>query len=64
MAGLLTFMFGALGGLGEVAIGGAAAVVTTLLPGYVRRTRRLVCGSGFGLARPAACCRRATPRRR
>jgi uncharacterized membrane protein (DUF4010 family) len=34
VAGLLTFVFGALAGLGEVAIAGAAAVVTTLLLGY------------------------------
>jgi uncharacterized membrane protein (DUF4010 family) len=34
VAGLLTFVFGALAGLGEVAIAGAAAVITTLLLGY------------------------------
>src|SRR6056297_2547773 len=34
VAGLLTFILGALAGLGEVAIAGAAAVVTTLLLGF------------------------------
>jgi uncharacterized membrane protein (DUF4010 family) len=34
VAGLLTFVFGALAGFGEVAIAGAAAVITTLLLGY------------------------------
>ena len=34
VAGLLTFVFGALAGLGEVAIAGASAVITTLLLGY------------------------------
>jgi uncharacterized membrane protein (DUF4010 family) len=34
VAGLLTFVFGALAGHGEVAIAGAAAVITTLLLGY------------------------------
>lgn len=34
VAGLLTFMLGALAGLGEMAIAGAAAVVTTLLLGF------------------------------
>ena len=34
VAGLLTFVFGALAGLGEVAVAGAAAVITTLLLGY------------------------------
>ena len=34
IAGLLTFVFGALAGLGEVAIAGAAAVITTLVLGY------------------------------
>ncbi|MDZ7753624.1 MAG: DUF4010 domain-containing protein [Gammaproteobacteria bacterium] len=34
VAGLLAFMLGALAGLGEVAIAGAAAVVTTLLLGF------------------------------
>jgi uncharacterized membrane protein (DUF4010 family) len=34
IAGLLTFVLGALAGIGEVAIAGAAAVITTLLLGY------------------------------
>jgi uncharacterized membrane protein (DUF4010 family) len=34
IAGLLTFVFGALAGLGEVAVAGASAVITTLLLGY------------------------------
>ena len=34
VAGLLTFVFGALAGLGEVAIAGAATVITTLVLGY------------------------------
>ena len=34
VAGLLTFVFGALAGFGEVAIAGAAAVITTLVLGY------------------------------
>jgi uncharacterized membrane protein (DUF4010 family) len=34
MAALLSFVFGALAGFGEVAIAGAAAVITTLLLGY------------------------------
>ncbi len=34
VASLLAFIFGALAGLGEVAVAGAAAVVTTLLLGY------------------------------
>jgi uncharacterized membrane protein (DUF4010 family) len=34
VAGLLTFVFGALAGLGEVALAGAAAVITTLVLGY------------------------------
>ena len=34
VAGLLAFVFGALAGLGEVAIAGASAVITTLLLGY------------------------------
>ena len=34
VAGLLTFVFGALAGFGEVAIAGASAVITTLLLGY------------------------------
>jgi len=34
IASLLTFVFGALAGLGEVAVAGASAVVTTLLLGY------------------------------
>ena len=34
VAGLLTFVFGMLAGLGETAIAGAAAVITTLLLGY------------------------------
>jgi len=34
VAGLLTFVFGALAGFGEVAVAGAAAVITTLLLGY------------------------------
>jgi uncharacterized membrane protein (DUF4010 family) len=34
VAGLLTFVFGALAGFGEVAVAGASAVITTLLLGY------------------------------
>jgi uncharacterized membrane protein (DUF4010 family) len=34
VAGQLTFVFGALAGHGQVAIAGAAAVITTLLLGY------------------------------
>ena len=34
VASLLTFVFGALAGFGEVAVAGAAAVITTLLLGY------------------------------
>ncbi len=34
IASLLTFLFGALAGYGEVAIAGASAVITTLLMGY------------------------------
>jgi uncharacterized membrane protein (DUF4010 family) len=34
VAGLLTFVFGALAGFGELAIAGASAVITTILLGY------------------------------
>lgn len=34
VAGLLTFVFGALAGFGEVTVAGASAVITTLLLGY------------------------------
>ena len=39
IAGLLTFAFEALAGLGEVAVAGASAVITTPLLGYKPRTR-------------------------
>ena len=44
VAGLLSFVFGALAGLGEVAAAGAAAVVTTLLLGFKPVLHRWVGG--------------------
>ena len=42
VAGLLTFVFGALAGFGELAVAGAAAVITTLLLGYKPTLHRWV----------------------
>jgi uncharacterized membrane protein (DUF4010 family) len=42
IASLLTFVFGALAGFGEVAVAGAAAVITTLLLGYKPQLHRWV----------------------